>query len=1250
MRMFDCIVSSVPREPRIIAMLVCALWALSGASVSTLLAEEPIEQLIRQLHQPVAGARIEAAKQLARYGQRATSAVPALVQSLEDDQSDVRLAAAYALGCIPGDTPQILSALIPILTDDDEHVRYSAEWSLARIASGLEVDQDADLRRKLLPLLETAGEHLSSREHQPRHRIAVELAVAKLVKAIEADAPPAPPTQLQPVAEVTANVDLATRVYAASDLIARYQFAEQLRAAESGTEDEKYPDALRRFVIDFESRSGDTRVLKYAIDRWGDRGQTLLSGMLAQMSSRAVLDSADAAVLELIKPTEPIHCNQLIRLAADRQQTVEVRLAALSALSRASSVESQCLDRCVVIIGASDDDTEVRAAAADALARLGHVAAKAEAGLITMLKKSQDQWIRGAVCGALGHIAPSSPAAARAVHEALSATSPDEPSYCEIIDACGCFGALAATSTERLIAGLEHIDEAVRTSAAKSLGLVGQAAASADTNLLKQITSSDELVSVKMEAARALRAIGQSSLNKLVGRLKDAGDVAQLEHSLRALMVADLQNGQASNECIALLSDERMPTRVRAAAATALGTMGKAGGRATATLVRLCESKQADELRAASLIALARIDPRAARKPIDQCGEENSILMRASRAFAIALCGEQRQGFDGLVALLDGSDTDWVIEQAISDIGDVAHPWLIEMALDTSATDLQRLAGFRLGYSVDAASRAALLPCLVDADLGEEFAFNVDVQWSDDAETMSSVLAMLRRDDLQPAARARLAGLLTPDGLGAGGAEDDWQGLALTQPSAIDALSAVELSQSESAPSVLNDMGAGQPLDADAAMHPGGAAIRPAVPMRATAPASDNATKAARQPHLVKVFYGTNRKRVETDHTHHELAVSVLATAGGSLLAMILCLVGFLRSGNRAFAVVALLAIGVVAPFGYLAANKYSRTSQHAPVAYGVDYQPRVELGVCEVSIPPDHEPGMLEGPNIFALEIKQDVNRHVVLTDVAELSHQQFYNSLHGTMSEKGKNVLVFIHGYNVSFDDAARRTAQMALDLKFPGAPVFYSWPSQANWYGYAVDKENIQQSVAQIKSFLLDLASKSGADTINLVAHSMGNVGLTQALKEMEAVSPQPLFNQVVLAAPDIDAAVFKTGIAPHIVTKAHHVTLYTSQTDLALLASRYFNRGTRLGDSASGALLYPGIDTIDATDVDSSLLGHSYYGSNVTVLTDLARVLENQPVASRRYLRAIVDAALPYWAFDPVRISQVSDTPATTGTQR
>jgi esterase/lipase superfamily enzyme len=136
---------------------------------------------------------------------------------------------------------------------------------------------------------------------------------------------------------------------------------------------------------------------------------------------------------------------------------------------------------------------------------------------------------------------------------------------------------------------------------------------------------------------------------------------------------------------------------------------------------------------------------------------------------------------------------------------------------------------------------------------------------------------------------------------------------------------------------------------------------------------------------------------------------------------------------------------------------------------------------------------------------------------------------------------------------------------------------------------------------------------------------------------------LFNQVILAAPDIDADIFKQRIAPAIVTKAKRVTLYASSKDLALVASRKFNSGDpRAGDAGENLVVYPGIDTIDVSNGDSSLLGHSYYGDNVSVLHDIEFLLHDQPASSRRFLEPVLlhDEAT-YWIFQPPRVSRRSE---------
>ncbi len=75
-------------------------------------------------------------------------------------------------------------------------------------------------------------------------------------------------------------------------------------------------------------------------------------------------------------------------------------------------------------------------------------------------------------------------------------------------------------------------------------------------------------------------------------------------------------------------------------------------------------------------------------------------------------------------------------------------------------------------------------------------------------------------------------------------------------------------------------------------------------------------------------------------------------------------------------------------------------------------------MGICEVSIPESHKPGELESPSmLLRLEVVEDPEKHIVLKSVQRLSPDDYFADMHRELDTKGSNVLVFIHGYNVSF-----------------------------------------------------------------------------------------------------------------------------------------------------------------------------------------------------------------------------------------
>lgn len=293
-----------------------------------------------------------------------------------------------------------------------------------------------------------------------------------------------------------------------------------------------------------------------------------------------------------------------------------------------------------------------------------------------------------------------------------------------------------------------------------------------------------------------------------------------------------------------------------------------------------------------------------------------------------------------------------------------------------------------------------------------------------------------------------------------------------------------------------------------------------------------------------------------------------------------------------------------------------------------------LSYGSCDISIPRDHRMGQLESPSLWRLEFRDDPAKHVVLLDATVQDRDNFFAALKTQIrASAGKSAFVFVHGYNVSFEDAARRTGQMAYDLGFDGAPVFYSWPSRGEVAGYTIDENNIEWSTPHISSFLADFLASTQAAQVYLVGHSMGSRGLTRAVADLLATQPQlaQKITELILSAPDIDAAIFKHDIAPKLAHARNPVTLYASSQDLALAASKAVHGYPRAGDSGAGMLIVAGVETIDATGVDTSFMKHSYFAEKRSALSDMFYLIRNQARADQRFLDPVDTVAGRYWTF-------------------
>jgi esterase/lipase superfamily enzyme len=257
-------------------------------------------------------------------------------------------------------------------------------------------------------------------------------------------------------------------------------------------------------------------------------------------------------------------------------------------------------------------------------------------------------------------------------------------------------------------------------------------------------------------------------------------------------------------------------------------------------------------------------------------------------------------------------------------------------------------------------------------------------------------------------------------------------------------------------------------------------------------------------------------------------------------------------------------------------------------------------------------------------------------MKEIAQRTQAAFYDEIHAIIQEARDNgdepeALVFLHGYNVSFADAAIRAAQIGYDLKIPGATAFFSWPSRGDPIAYAADEASIEASERAIADFLVEFAQNCGAAKLHLIAHSMGNRGLLRALQRIAADAAargKVRFHQMILAAPDVDRDLF-LDLAHLYSAHADRATLYASGRDLPVHLSSKWHDAPRAGYFEPYTVA-PGVDTVAVPNFDIDLMGHGYFAQAEAMLHDIFDLMRfNQPPAKRQRIDAAQADGLAFW---------------------
>jgi esterase/lipase superfamily enzyme len=302
-----------------------------------------------------------------------------------------------------------------------------------------------------------------------------------------------------------------------------------------------------------------------------------------------------------------------------------------------------------------------------------------------------------------------------------------------------------------------------------------------------------------------------------------------------------------------------------------------------------------------------------------------------------------------------------------------------------------------------------------------------------------------------------------------------------------------------------------------------------------------------------------------------------------------------------------------------------------------------LQYGVATVHIPPTHQPGELERPQIWRLEFKESLSSHFVITSVNPTTGAGFYDRLNTALRSSNSEAFLFVHGYNVTFDEAVLRTAQLFTDLHFSGAPIMFSWPAQNAWWRYLSAEDQATAAVPYLQEFIRGIALVGKPRTINVIAHSMGNRVMVNALSGLmqdPELRKSGLFRNLVLAAPDVSLDNFNA-VAAALKQAAARVTVYASSADVPLKLSYQLHQFKRVGQ-APPSQIPAGIDAIDASAVTDDMMGHSYFSYSQSLLADMMQLLKGDAAPPRGTLVPVTEGGvIRFWRVPKQRIGQAPD---------
>jgi esterase/lipase superfamily enzyme len=277
------------------------------------------------------------------------------------------------------------------------------------------------------------------------------------------------------------------------------------------------------------------------------------------------------------------------------------------------------------------------------------------------------------------------------------------------------------------------------------------------------------------------------------------------------------------------------------------------------------------------------------------------------------------------------------------------------------------------------------------------------------------------------------------------------------------------------------------------------------------------------------------------------------------------------------------------------------------------------------VSVPPGRTPGTLTYPGNPV-----DPQTQFTVRSIAPAAGRDADTWFRRVVGPEG-DVLIFVHGFNTTYEESVFRFAQIVHDTGAKVAPILFTWPSQGSVFNYLYDRESANFSRSALETVIARAVDSPKVRSVTVMAHSMGSWLTMEALRQFairRGGLPAKVRN-VVLASPDVDIDVFtrqlddlgqESGVRSS-AKPGTRFTVFAASDDRALMISRRLAGGVqRLGSANVVSEPYRseferrGVTIVDLSDVQTGDgLGHTKFAESPRIVQLIGhRLLSGQPI--------------------------------------